>query len=106
MQNTGSSATLCTASDRVMVEGKPIGLMYRVKPAAPGDSGWRFFSGDEDAAYLGNPANFHQHPLSAVSARDPQIVPLLTSPVGAGFRRDPRTGGLVKADDWEAPILS
>jgi hypothetical protein len=105
MQTTGSSATLCTASDRIMADGRPIGLMYRLQPAAPDDSGWRFFAGDEDAAYLGDPGHFHQHTLSALSTRDPQIIPLLTSPVGTGFRRDPR-GGMVKADDWEAPMGS
>jgi len=43
----------CFASDRIMVEGHPIGYMYREMPDddtefSRSDSGWRFFAGDEN----------------------------------------------------------
>jgi hypothetical protein len=98
------SGTLCTASDRVMADGLPVGAMYRVQPGSPADSGWRFLAGDEDAAYLAT--HVHQHALSAVSSRDPQIPPLLSSPIGSAYIRNPLTKGLVKADDWEPPLSS
>jgi hypothetical protein len=37
----------CIATDRITVEGMPVGYMYREAPHDPGDSGWHFFSGDE-----------------------------------------------------------
>jgi hypothetical protein len=33
----------CLASDRITVDGSPVGFMYRESPDGSGDSGWRFF---------------------------------------------------------------
>ena len=43
----------CFASDRITVDGLPVGYMYREIPDGESpfgeyDSGWRFFAGDED----------------------------------------------------------
>ena len=37
----------CLAVDSIMVDGREVGYMYREVPHVGGDSGWRFFAGDE-----------------------------------------------------------
>ena len=32
----------CIASDRITVDGRPVGYMYRSRPDDPADSGWCF----------------------------------------------------------------
>ena len=48
----------CIASDRITVEGELIEYMYRESPSNKSDSGWRFFSGNEDEIYTNDPNNF------------------------------------------------
>jgi hypothetical protein len=100
-----ADAGSCRASDRIVVDGRPVGLMYREKPQRPDDSGWRFLAGDEDDAYSADADHFGIYALNTIANYDPRIIPLLPSPVGSAFRRDPRTGGLTRADDWEASPL-
>ena len=47
----------CYASDRIMVDRRGIGYMYRESPNNEYDSGWRFFSGDESQQYIDDPAH-------------------------------------------------
>lgn len=43
-----------TATDKITVEGRSIGYMYRDTPIGEHDTGWRFFAGDEDEEYINN----------------------------------------------------
>ena len=45
----------CLATDRITVDGAPVGYMYRESPDNDLDSGWRFFAGDEGGDYLPTP---------------------------------------------------
>ena len=47
----------CFATDRITVDGSPVGFMYREPPDSDDDSGWRFFSGDEPQDYVDDPEN-------------------------------------------------
>jgi hypothetical protein len=38
----------CYATDKITVDGLPVGYMYREAPDFEEDSGWRFLSGTED----------------------------------------------------------
>ena len=47
----------CIATDRITVDGMPVGYMYREKPKEGAwfeeyDSGWRFTAGDESDEYM------------------------------------------------------
>ena len=42
----------CYASDMITVQGMKVGYMYRERPDWEGDSGWRFFSGQETDDYV------------------------------------------------------
>lgn len=48
----------CIASDKITVEGLPVGFMYREEPEEGWDSGWRFLSGTETEEYIDDAENF------------------------------------------------
>lgn len=68
----------CFISDRITVDGREIGYMYREDPD-PGrpDSGWRFLAGDEDDAYLDDPENVGIYSLNTACNADPDVIPYL-----------------------------
>ncbi len=72
-------------SDKVSVEGCPIGYMYRDEPEDAGDSGWRFFAGNESDAYIDNPKNFSLLDVNIIANFDATIVPYLNEAVGAAY---------------------
>ena len=93
----------CVASDAITLVGRKVGFMVRETPdtmkaqGARGDSGWRFFAGDETDAYIANATNFMIFPVNSIANLDPEIIPLLKSPVGSAFRRENNTGPFKKA---------
>jgi len=88
----------CIATDRITVEGLPVGYMYREAPERDMDSGWRFTAGDEPEEYLDDAANHSVYDVNTIANYDPAIVPFLDAPVGSAFIRHPRTGTLVPDD--------
>jgi hypothetical protein len=85
----------CIATDRITVDGCPVGYMYRQVPRNDLDSGWRFLAGDEDEAYMADLGNHSVYEVNTIANYDPSIVDLLDSPFGAAFARDPLTGELL-----------
>ena len=85
----------CISTDRIMVDGKKIGYMYREYPDFDGDSGWRFTAGDEDVEYMENPDNSGLYSLNTVANKDIEIIMFLDFPIGTAFYRD-ETGNFVK----------
>ena len=77
----------CYASDRIMVDGAPVGYMYREQPDRDGDSGWRFFAGDESQEYADTPDNFGLYKVNTVCNYDAAIIPFLDAPFGSAFGR-------------------
>jgi hypothetical protein len=70
-----------------MVDGALIGYMYREEPKAGGDSGWRFFAGDEDDAYMASNDNHCVYDLNTVVNYDPAVIPFLDATPGSRFDR-------------------
>ena len=88
------------ASDRVLCEGYRIGVMVREKPLSQTDSGWRFFAGDEDPAYLENHENFGVIDLNLIMNYAPDGIPFLQEPPGSFFVRSDNGGfELLKKED-------
>lgn len=76
----------CIAAHAIVREGKPVGYMYREKPASAIDSGWRFFTGRaKDARMTAEDAG--PYDVTAVAAADPAIAAHLEAPVGSVFER-------------------
>ena len=87
----------CIATDRITVDGHPVGYMYREKPHNELDSGWRFFAGDEPEEYTEQPANFELYDVNTIANYDPEIVQLLGAPIGSAYRRGD-SGKLIPAN--------
>ena len=77
----------CLASDRIIIDGCKVGYCYREKPESEDDSGWRFFAGDEQLAYLDDADNLGLYELNTVANYDEGIVGVLEYPVGSAFKR-------------------
>lgn len=88
----------CFATDKILVEGRKVGLMYREPPDFEDDTGWRFLAGDESQKYLDNPDNIGIYDLNTVANYDPDIIPFLDAPVGCALERDNATGEFVEVD--------
>jgi hypothetical protein len=81
----------CFASDRITVDGAPVGYMYREQPEEGFDCGWRFFAGDESQEYADAADNFAIYDVNTICNCDPAIIPFLDAPIGSAFGRVPST---------------
>ena len=73
---------------KMLVDGRRrVRFMYREKPDNPQDSGWRFFCGDEDDAYVSNPDNIAVYDINTILAIDKSVLPYLSSAVGTALER-------------------
>ena len=78
----------CFATDHITVLGKKVGWCYREQPSeGRPDSGWRFFSGEEDNDYVNDIDHTDVYDLNTICNYDPDILPLLTAPVGTAYAR-------------------
>ena len=92
----------CIATDRITVDGCRVGYMYREQPKEnTPDSGWRFFAGDEDESYTGDPKNADVYHLNTICNDDPSVLPLLAAPFGTAFIRDEK--GNFQREDFIPP---
>lgn len=83
-----SGADGCYATDKIMIENKPVGFMYREKPDNEFDSGWRFMAGDETEEYMNNPENTGIYSLNTICNYDVDITDFLDSPIGTAYYRN------------------
>ena len=73
---------------KMLVDNKrKVRFMYR-EEGKKGDSGWRFFCGDEDQAYADNPDNIAIYDVNTLIAIDKSIVPYLKSTPGSAYERE------------------
>lgn len=86
----------CFATDRILVDGCPVGYMYREEADDDIDSGWRFLAGDETDEYLEDPWNSGIYSVNTICNYDPDIMQYLDHPEGSSFARDPKTGLLIE----------
>jgi len=83
---------LSFATDRITVDGHPVGYMYRQKPDHPNDSGWRFMAGDEPSEYLNDPDNWALYDVNIIANYDRDTIPFLDVPIGTAYERHPEGG--------------
>jgi hypothetical protein len=75
------------ATDRIVVEGRKIGYMYREKAERQGDSGWRFFAGDESQAYIDDLNHTGVYSVNTIANYDPDVIPYLDTPAPCAFEK-------------------
>lgn len=85
----------CIASDRITVDGRPVGFMFRDY------SGWNFFAGDESQEYVDDAANLGLYSLNTIANHDGAILPHLDARHGTAWLRD---GSRFIEDPEGAPI--
>lgn len=61
------------ASRKLIEDRLPVMIMYRVEPDGE-DTGWRFYSGQEDDAYLEDPDNLVECDIRAILELDPGLA--------------------------------
>ena len=86
-------------SDRITVDGLPIGYMYREEPDNKQDSGWRFFAGDESEDYLDNEMNIELMNVNTIAHYDQSIIPFLEEPINSAFGKN--ENGEFVAEDFD-----
>lgn len=77
----------CIATDRITVDGRPVGYMYREEGVRRLDNGWRFFAGDENPEYMNNLGNHSVYDTNTIVNYCPEILPYLDAPEGSAFER-------------------
>ena len=82
----------CLATDRITVDGAPVGYTYREPPVDEYDSGWRFMAGDESDDYMDDGGNLGLFDVNTIANYDPDIVPLVFEAIGSAFGRNEETG--------------
>lgn len=86
----------CLASNRITVDGAPVGYCYRENSDNEYDSGWRFLAGDESDGYTENPDNFAIFDVNTIVNYSPSLTKVITAAVGSAF--------LLSTDGTFAPV--
>lgn len=86
------------ATKRVAEERRRVRFMYREDPERDDDSGWKFFSGDEEQDYVDDPDNVGIYAVATIAEIDPDIVPLLDTPPPCAFERTQEGEPFVESD--------
>jgi len=71
----------CLATDRIVVDGHPVGYMYR------DGWGWVFTAGDETPECLADAGHLNMLTLNVIANYDRSLVPYLQAPPGSAFIR-------------------
>ena len=90
----------CLASDRITVDGRRVGFMYREAPDHEADTGWRFLAGDESDAYMADGSKLGIYAVNTIANYDPSIIPLLESPEGSAFEKPEGGNRFVAVANW------
>jgi hypothetical protein len=77
----------CMASDKITVDGEPVGFMYRETSDLDHDSGWRFLSGTETQQYADNLKNWAFYDVNTIVNYDVSIINYLSLPIGTELER-------------------
>lgn len=73
---------------KMLVDNKQkVRFMYREK-GNPGDSGWRFFCGDENQRYTDNSENIAIYDIQTILDIDNDVLPYLQAPYGVAYERE------------------
>lgn len=91
IRDLGAPKSGAFATDRITVDGKKVGYMYRESTVRKEDSGWRLFSGDEDQAYVNDLSHTGIYAVNTIANYDPDILPYLDTPAPCAFEKIPGT---------------
>lgn len=82
-------AEYCIVTNRIAADGCKVGYMYRDIPSDTfNDSGWRFYEGTENGAYMGNFNNISIMSIYKVAEKNPEIIPFLHMDIDTALYRN------------------
>lgn len=84
----------------VVDEKRKIRFMYREESDSNQDSGWRFFSGDEEQEYIDNPDNLGIYDVNTIIKINPDIEEFLDGDVGTAYERTDSNNRFVPSQDF------
>lgn len=73
---------------KLLEENKEVGFAFREKPDNETDSGWRFFTGEEDQEYVDNPDNIIIIPIDEMLEKDGSIKTILDSEYQTAYEKN------------------
>ncbi len=79
----------CLATDRITVDGCEVGYMYREETDREGDTGWRFFAGDESEDYINDLSHSAVYEVNTIANYDPAILEYLHTDAPCAFEKIP-----------------
>jgi hypothetical protein len=79
----------CLATDRITVDGCEVGYMYREDANREGDTGWRFFAGDESQDYINELSHSGVYEVNTIANYDPAILDYIDTPAPCAFEKIP-----------------
>ena len=82
----------CVATDRITVDGCEVGYMYREDPEEEGDTGWRFYAGDESEDYVYDLRNSGIYEVNTIANYDSAILAHLHTEAPCAFEKVPGKG--------------
>ena len=74
-------------SKKIIEDGWKVGYMKRTEPTDENDSGWEFYGGDEDDAYLDDGGNCLWYPVHVIAGLDPLLIKYVETPPEVSFVR-------------------
>ena len=77
----------CIATDKITIEGKEVGYMYREVTQRENDTGWRFFAGDESEEYINDSSNSAVYAVNTIANYDPSILKYIDTPAPCAFEK-------------------
>jgi hypothetical protein len=99
-----ANAPLVLASKQVCgPDRSPVCFAFRVQPDNEADSGWVFWSGHEDQAFIDDNSNTIVCPLFSFIDMDPTLLDVLRNPVGTAWERDHVGGEWREVKDYFSP---
>ena len=95
---------LAVVSKRITEEGYLVGYMSCDEPHDEEDSGWAFYAGNEDDAYVDDINNMTLMPVGNVANLDPLIMKYIDSPAGTNLVR--KSADEFEEDKGQDPFVS
>lgn len=89
-EKKSESFRLCFGNTKACGRKERVRYMYREEPDNTQDSGWRFFCGEEDNAYIADPENIGIYDISTIIDLDESVCPYLELPAGTVLARGER----------------
>jgi hypothetical protein len=77
----------CLATNRITTEGYDVNYMYREVTERDGDTGWRFFAGNEDDNYMAEKSNHNIYEVNTIANYSPEILEYLDIAAPCAFER-------------------